>query len=280
MKTFGTGLVVLCMLLAPPVVSGMTALGDGDLAAIRAGSGISLDITGTARITVGSVYYQDTDTGNRIEFNNIVWGGSEPGGTFSFATPAGDPVTEDIGTDSAGRTYVNLHDSTQVSPQTFSSDLSFCGQTLGSIKVSDIVRTENNLIIGAHGGLDFQYNEKIDIGSAKYTYNTTSSDNALTFNGIHLSGTASGDPEGNPNTWTYSGPFKIGDIAGANPAQIDIGTNSSGTTVLQYELPMTGSIRVEDVIFGTDAGNPKHFGPMVLDNLNVQMLAIRINPNP
>ena len=312
-KMFRVGLVVLCMLLASPAISGMTVLNDRQLATYRAGSGISQDITGTAKITIGSIYYQDTDTKNRIELSNIVWGGNESGGTFSVSTPAGDPNTIDIGTNAGGTTYVNIHDATHVEPRTFSANLHFdeyhLGATdtenydpgyydpvrdiddhmtnyivhdLGTLEVSNIVRTENNLMIGAHGGIDFEYREKIKIDYAKYTYNTTSSDNALTFNGIHLSETATWDPDANPNTWTYSGPFQIGDMTSAtpNPAKIDIGTDSSGTTVMQYELPMTGTIIIEDVIFGTDAGIPKHFGPMVLDNLNVHSLVLSINPNP
>ena len=80
-------------------------------------------------------------------------------------------------------------------------------------------------------------------------------------------------PEADPHTWTYSGPFKIGDIAGANPAQIDIGTDASGVTSVRYELPMAGSIRVEDVNFGGS-----DFGPLALDGLTVHHLAIQFHP--
>ena len=287
MKTFGTALVVLCLLLSPPVVSGMTVLGDRELATFHAGSGVSQDITGTALVNVGSYWRQDTDTGNKIELNNIVWDNGSGGG-FSFSTPVGDPVTEDIGTNADGRTYVDLHDSTQVSPRTFSSDLSFCGQPLGSLKVSDIVRTENNLTVGAHayGGIDFEYKEKTDIGYAQYAYNNSLGDNpwttpvetnfaldSLTLNGIHLCGSATGLPEADPKTWTYSGPFQIGNIAGGNPAQIDIGTDAAGVTSVRYELPMAGSIRVENVNFGGS-----DFGPLALDGLTVHHLEIQFHP--
>lgn len=304
-KTFGTGLVFLCMLLAPLVASGMTALGDAALSACRAGSGVSLDMTGTERIHVGSLWLQDTDTGNAFELNNIVWDNGSGGG-FSVSTPAGDPVTFDVGTNAGGRTLLFLHDSTQVSPRTFSANLHFLeyypGATdvenydpgfydpvldihdhvtdykvhdLGSIKVSDIMRTENSLLIGAHGGIDFEHGEKIDIGSARYQYNTTLGDNpatttivetdfvlnALTFSGVHFSG--AGD----------SGPFKTGDIAGGNPAQIDIGTNAAGVTAVILELPMTGNIRVDNVTFGT-----KDLGPLALEGLNVHRLTIQFTP--
>ena len=288
-KTLRSGLVFLCILLVtPPIASAMTSLGDGELATVNGGMGVSIAIpTGTVRTTVGSVIlwesYPDInlhDTGlgfdvpfkDSIELKNIVWDNGSGGG-YSVATPAGDPVTFDIGTYANGHTYVNIHDSTNVAPRTFASDLVFCGQPLGSLKVSNIVRTENNVMIGAHAdggmGVDFQYWEKIDIGSAQFTAPA----NTLTFTGIHLSATASGNPEDNPTTWTYSGPFKIGDIVGGNPAQIDIGTDASGVTSIRFELPMAGSVRVQDVNFGgTD------FGALALDGLNVHHLAIQFHP--
>ena len=285
MKTLRVGLVFLCIILltTSPVASAMTSLGDGELANVSGGMGVSIDLTGTAQITVGSavlwestpdIYLHDTGLGfdvpfkGSIELKNIVWDDGS-GGAFSFSTPAGDPVTFDIGTNANGHTYVNIHDSTNVSPRTFASDLIFCDQPLGSLKVSDIVRTENNVMIGAHGGIDFEYKEKIAIGSAQFTTPA----NALTVTGIHLSATASGSLEGAPSSWTYSGPFKIGDIAGGNPAQIDIGTDASGVTSMRYELPMAGSIRVENVTFGGS-----DFGPLALDGLTVHHLAIQFHP--
>jgi hypothetical protein len=284
MKTLWLGLVFLCILLTPPVASSMTSLGDGELATVNGGMGVSIAIpTGTVQTTIGSVVlwesYPDVnlhDTGlgfdvpfkNSIELKNIVWDDGSGGG-YSVATPAGDPVTFDIGTYVNGRTYLNIHDSTNVSPRTFTSELVFCGQPLGSLKVSDIVRTENNVMIGAHGGVDFEYREKIDIGYAQFTTPA----NALTFTGIHLSETASGSLEGDPSTWTYSGPFKIGDIAGGNPAQVDFGTDASGVTSIRLKLPMEGNIRVENVTFGGS-----NFGAMALDGLNVHHLAVQFHP--
>ena len=292
-KTLRSGLVFICILLVTPVASAMTSLGDGELATINGGMGISIAIpTGTVRATVDfialwestpDIFIHDTGLGfdvpfkDSIELKNIVWDNGSGGG-YSVATPAGDPVTFDIGTYASGRTYMKIHDSTNVSPRTFASDVVFCGQDLGSLKVSDIVRTQNNVMIGAHAGMgvDFQYQEKIDIGYAQYTYNTTPE--ALKFTGIHLFATGTGAAE-TPGSWTYSGPFKIGDIASANPAQIDIGTNASGVTSIRYNLPMAGSIRVENVTFGVDGGGtPVNFGPLALDGLNVHRLAIQFHP--
>jgi hypothetical protein len=315
MKTFRAGLVFLCMLLMPPVVSGMTILGDGDLAACRGGSGVSIGISGTAQITVGSHWYQDTDYDilslgykNRIEFENIVK-------SLSIVTLPGDPITIDVASNSTGRTYVYLQNPAQVSssfsanlhfdeysPGAYSNDLGYYNpgngdldhitdyivHDLGTINVSNMVRTESSLLIGAHayGGVDFYQEAKTDIDFAQFAYNTPVSTNALTFTGIHLAGSASGDPrypnggpEPSPGPYTYqhwgfSGTFKIGDIADG-PAQVDIGTSASGVTNMQLKLPMEGSLRVEDVKFGGS-----DFGPLALDGIEVHRLAIQINPKP
>lgn len=324
MKIFRAGLVVLCMLFVTPAASGMTSLDDGALAACSAGSGVSIGISSTALINVGSHWYQDADYDilspgykNRIEFENIAR-------SLSVVTPPGDPITIDIGT-YAGRTYVNLQNPARVS-SSFSANLHFDeyypGATnlqnydqyyydpvlniydhmtdyivheLGTIDVSNMVRTESSLLIGAHAnsGVDFYQQAKTDIDFAQFAYNTPVSTNALTFTGIHLAGLASGDPKypsGHTNTgpgdpdpttppWGFSGPFKIGTIADG-PAQIDIGTSvSSGATMMQYNLPMEGSIRVEDVMFGTNVpGTPGDFGPLALDGIEVHHLTIQFHP--
>jgi hypothetical protein len=289
MKTFGTGLVFLCMLLAPSVASsGMTVLDDGDLAAFHAGSGVSLGISGTITTNVGSFWWQDTDTGNRIELQNIV-------NAISFATPTGDSFTLDIGSNAAGNTIMILEDPTVFS-STFSANLHFLEYVpgysgpdnydpgyyvpasgipnyinnyivhdLGSIEVNGLVSTENNWLIGAHGGISFEYQTKMNIASAQYIYNTASSANALTFTGINFSGL------------TGTGPFQIGDLTSLqpNPATIDIGSNAAGTTEIILNLPMTGSIRVADVNYGGS-----DFGPLALNGLDVHRLIVQINPNP
>jgi hypothetical protein len=120
--------------------------------------------------------------------------------------------------------------------------------------------------------VEFEYQVNTAIGSAIYNYNTT---NALAFTGIHFFGTTVvGAPE-NPSTWTsYPGVFQIGDIAGGNPAQMNIGSTADGSsTAMQFQLPMAGSIRVGDVNFGG-----ADFGPLALDGLNVHRLTIQFHP--
>jgi hypothetical protein len=114
------------------------------------------------------------------------------------------------------------------------SDVVFAGQDLGSLNINDITVNDPNrgehLIIGGHGGIDFEVGFDRKIGDIQYVYNTTPQ--SLEFKGVHLTKTAAGDPT-NPSTWTFGGQFTIGDELGGNPAAFDIETiNHPGWPVL------------------------------------------------
>jgi hypothetical protein len=74
-----------------------------------------------------------------------------------------------------------------------------------------------------------------------------------------------------PSSWTSNGVFSIGDMDAGNPATLDIGTDAGGLTVMQLQLPMSGSIRMENLQFG---GND--FGPTAIDGLQVHRLTLTI----
>jgi hypothetical protein len=83
-----------------------------------------------------------------------------------------------------------------------------------------------------------------------------------------LDGTIAGaDP------WVFSGNLKIGNIGTGNPAKIDVGTDAgTGTPTLYLNLPMQGTLGVENVTFG---GN--NFGPIAIDGINVHHLNVKIS---
>ncbi|MBW2597008.1 MAG: hypothetical protein JRC93_13785, partial [Deltaproteobacteria bacterium] len=141
----------------------------------------------------------------------------------------------------------------------------------GSLYLNDITQTDEVLNIGAHGGIDFDHTSKIDIGSLQYTYSTIPT--SLTATDIHLAGSAAGAPE-DPTAWSFTGPFKVGDISNSNPATIDVGTNeTTGKTSLFLNQPMAGCLRVENVNFGG-----KDFGPCAIDGITIHRLQIQIMP--
>ena len=163
-------------------------------------------------------------------------------------------------------------------------DVVFCGQSIGELAVDNFTTPQRYFTMGAHGsGMDFQYDLQMHMDRFGYTYNTSGTANTFALNGIHLVGTfedmadfdiadsTTWDIPTDPTEWTYSGVFSIGDIDSGNPATLDIGTNAGGQTVMQLELPMSGSLRVENLNFG---GND--FGPIAIDGLQVHRLAVTI----
>lgn len=303
--------IILLIFLYPIRSSAaMVVLSEVELSRLIAGAGVSVDIKGSARITVDSVYITDTDPAHdpwhKIEFNDIVIDDGAGGG-FSFDTPAGMPITIDVGADASGRTIVRISGaeffvsffpplisnifpfnlvpllgipaavpflSSGSEPRYYrAGSIVFCNQDLGSLYMDRITQKDTILNIGAHGGVDFDYASRVDIGEFRYTYNTTPQ--SLKAIGIHLAGSATGalDDPSDPSTWEFTGPFKVGDLFSnpVNPATIDVGTNSSGKTSLFLNLPMQGCLRVEKVEFGgTD------FGPCAIDGITVHRLGIQI----
>jgi hypothetical protein len=163
-------------------------------------------------------------------------------------------------------------------------DVVFCGQSIGELAIDNFTTPERYFTMGAHGsGMDFQYDFQMHTDRFGYTYNTSGVADTFELNGIHLVGSfddmadfdisdsTTWDIPTDPTEWTYSGVFSIGDIDGGNPATMDIGTDAGGQTVMQLELPMSGSMRVENLNFG---GND--FGPMAIDGLEVHRLTVTI----
>jgi len=141
------------------------------------------------------------------------------------------------------------------------------------------------LRFGAHAngtsGVDFDYSTIVYAQAFRYTYTTTpvlpDTTGTLALTGIHLMGAATGtaDDPSNPATWKFTGTnnvFRIGNIDTGNPATIDVSTDTGGTTSLNLNLPMQGSLRVENVNFG---GND--FGPIAIDGINVHHLYVKIS---
>lgn len=168
--------------------------------------------------------------------------------------------------------------------------IDFCGTAIGSLSVQDMTLSNLHLAMGPHAGsngIDFELEQRLTIGELSYGYNSTDS---LTFTGITLAQSFTGGLQA-PNSWAPTGAFTIGDVAGGNPATIDIVadnqtawnfTDANGvaysvdnprynTAYLGLNLPMSGSVRVENISFG---GN--NMGLLAIDNLNAQKLYIEI----
>ena len=112
---------------------------------------------------------------------------------------------------------------------------------------------------------------QIDVDRVAYTYNDTG--DAFTLNGVHLAATADGDPA-DPSTWTFDGQFTIGDLDNGDPAAFDVSTDAdTGLTVVSLQLPMQGTVRIEEINFGGQS-----FGPAAIDGLQIHRLSVGLVP--
>jgi hypothetical protein len=277
----------------------LMAMGDSELDAIQAQMGVSIwmkDVTYT--VGMDSFKYVDTDTGNAFELKNVLLDGGPTslpnvtniyGMTYSPSAmwfDSGDKaMTRDVITVAsgpiAGKTLF-VEDAPTWDEKIYmqASNVVFAGQDLGSLNIDNITVNDPNsgqhLMVGGHGGVDFEVGFDRKIGNIQYVYNTTPE--SLEFQGVHLTKTAAGDPT-NPSTWTFNGQFTIGNELGGNPATFDVETITSpthpfyGKTVLDLSLPMQGSIRIDKVAFGgTD------FGPIAIDGIVVHRLHVYLVP--
>jgi hypothetical protein len=265
MMNLRTIIVFFIIIFLSPVYSlaGMDVLSESELSGVIAGAGVSADIKGSAvRITVDSVYIEDTDT-DRIELNDLVIDDGL-GGEFSFDTPEGKPLSIDVGADDYGRTVAHVILPQHIEATVAVGNLLFCGKEIGSLTLDHVSLADEILNMGAHGGVDLDYAGRLDIDSIQYAYSTEES---LILSGIHLAGSAQGNPEkpdGWPG-WSFSGLFQAGVLS--NPVTIDCGTDSADVTRALFNLPLQGCIRVEDV-----AG----FGPCAIDGITTDYIKVQI----
>ena len=125
-------------------------------------------------------------------------------------------------------------------------------------------------------GIRFDSRTAVFADAFTYTYNTTPA--ALSFTGIHIAGAATGgsDDPATPSTWEFGGVsnvFKIGSIGNVynTPASMDVATDAGGITTVNLSLPMSGTVRMENVQFGAQS-----FGPVAIDNIQFHRLNVKI----
>jgi len=279
-----SSIVIFLLSIANPAASKaqLNEVSEFELAQISAQSGITY-VIGDSRLLISTNSYKFSDTDstphNWIEFNNItVDDGS--GGYFSMDTPETyeDFNRMDVATDDSGLTAVFMNLSLNVEPRTYTvGNFVFCNQDIGSLRLESLRTSPSNAFIvsarnDGSSGINFEYQTELMLDSARFIYNTSPA--SLSLNGFHLSQTAGGDPA-DPSSWTYSGKFKLGDWAGSNPATIDVATidytDGTKATSVFYNIPMSGSMRVQSVDFG---GN--NFGPCAIDGIKVHHLGIQM----
>ena len=184
--------------VAPSGAAEPVALTDAALAGVTGQAGISISMDASASLTFTEFDISDTSSPvNWLKLIGVAVGDGQNGnsGPFWISAPWDDPITIDVGTNSAGRTLVSYYDSSQVQPRWFSvQDVQLCNQSLGSLNLDALSLGPSLLLFGSHAdgtvGIDFDYATPLSAQAFRYTYNTTLSE-ALTLTGIHFAGTGS-----------------------------------------------------------------------------------------
>gem|GEM_PF-1032764 len=288
------GMAMAALVFVPACLLAMENLCDEALGQVTAQAGITYNYGDFGvHVGIGSYRFSDTDSSPRnwIEFNNVTISG--PGGYFLLDCPQDYPMTIDVATsttiDDQGLTFIEYQMSDHVNRRDWSvGNFVFCNQDLGSITFDTstvdpaVFRVSSHRETGS-SGIDFEYLFRWRTQDFTYAYNT--SGGSLHVAGLHLAETAGGDPS-DPSTWTFTGPFRVGDLYGgtidtdndpsnqahANPATFDVATVDDKTYVL-VNLPLKGSIRMEGVSM-----NGMDFGPVAIDGIKAHVLSIKINP--
>jgi len=271
-------ITTLCGLLPCRASAALRALGEGELASVTGRAGVSIDLDLGLKVSIGSFAISDTSsTPNWLTFKGITIDDGA-GGNFLVKSSDGltiNPTTFDVATDASGASTLVISDSSRMNPRYYSIDsINFVGQDLGSLQIGPVSEGPSVLALSALGtgsGVQFDYTTSANIGAFRYGYNSAES---LTFSGIHLFGTPTGAPE-DPTRWGMTGNFHIGTASPGTdaPASFSVATDQNGVTSSYLNLPMQGSIRVENLSFGDT-----NFGPMAIDGIHSHRLQIKFTP--
>lgn len=167
--------------------------------------------------------------------------------------------------------------------------VNFCGNDIGSLALNSFAMPTFHLYFGAHEtGIDAEFGAQFSIDQFSYGTDTT---DTLTLSGITFADSFIGAPSSDPDTWEATGEFTFGDIHSGKPITMDIAADStdvwqftdkggadytvsnprSGSGFIAINLPMQGSIRIDNMNFG---GND--LGSFALDNIQAHKLYIEI----
>lgn len=255
----------------------MQLLTEEKMSYIAGQAGLTVVVDTRMLFTADTVAFSDTDSDpvNWIRLNGFsVDDGSGQG--FLISNIDTEPLMMDVGTTLDGRTILSLNLSPFANPKSYHvSELEFCDYAIGSVDLNSVLLSSDSTLrfshhLGGFAGIEFDAGIALDIDSFEYTYNTL--DEMLSVSGTHFAGSATGAAE-DPSAWVMNGQFAVGAMD-TTPGTIDVSTDTgTGVTSLIVELPVSGSIRIEDVSMGGTS-----FGSMVIDDIVAHRLSVTFSP--
>lgn len=283
--TFSKLLVLVAMALCPtsPCLAELQPLGEVQLESTAvASAGLSIVIAGTdLKLSMSSLKATDPATGKSLELQDVTLDDGAGGGFsldtgFSVDTSTIETLTVDIDTEPVtGRGVIKLSHP-MASPYTLTAQHTVLdGHDLGVLTLRNQWWQKTEISLATHidgtDGVDLALAREGSLGELSLTYNDAGQ--SLALYGVHWAESASGAAE-DPASWSFSGPLRIGDLAD-NPATIDVvGPAEPAEPYVMLNLPMTGTLRIEEVALGGQS-----FGPVALDGIQVHSLHISL-PTP
>ena len=280
------GLLLIAGLLlgafAPGAEARWEEMDDAAMEQVAAKAGLSIEFTTMGCLgAIESLRLTDTDTGNAVELKDLTLhdGAGRP---FTLRT-AGEAISIDVlGPDDPANPVqdgATLSIRVPILEQMKTVDVGqvvFCGQGIGRLHVGNIAVPESYWYLSGHGGLDLEFGLAAGIDHLTYTYNEAApTPESLDFRGIHLAGDFTANPAddpADPGTWSPVGEFRIGDLPAGQPATLDIvGPETGDPSYLSFNLPAQGSLRVENIAFGSNS-----FGPCAIDGIRIHRLTVRL----
>ena len=247
-----------------PSMAQMQALSDQRLDAVTAQAGFSMHLDLSARINPLHVALTEED-GDRLTLQEISIHG-QAGNPIALYTPAYGPFTLDIGPDgyllAAGTLFtdpINL----EVNP-IFLNDTN-----LGSLEVDYLDFGSGGLQASARflPSLFIDMDVGFQLHGDSLAYGDETAEGSLALSGIHLSGSATGDPE-DPGSWGYGGMFQMSKTVSVVSILEFIESIAEWAPEMQMST-VSGSLRVENMRLGT-----QDFGPMAIDNIRTHRLSM------
>jgi hypothetical protein len=270
--------------VAPVADARWEEMDDAAMDQVVAEAGISIEFTTLGyRAVTENLRLTDTDTGNALELKDLMIHDGN-GNPFTLRT-AGEAITIDVlgagdpANPAQGSATVSIEMPLLEQRKSVTvGRIVFCGQELGRLDIGNISMPQSHWYLSGHGGLDMEFGLKYKVDHLDYMYNEAPVPGHLDFNGIHLAEDFTANPTddpADPSTWNPAGTFRIGDMLGGQPATLDVdGQGAGGPGYLSLNLPVQGSIRVENIHFGSS-----QFGPCAIDGIRVHRLTVQLPAN-
>ncbi|RJP37495.1 MAG: hypothetical protein C4548_14270 [Desulfobacteraceae bacterium] len=302
-----TGLMMVCLICFMPVLlsaASLEPMSDAAMDGIVGQYGIAVGLDNVQIYSHGGWAYEatDGDGSRKIEFNDtasyLILDTNHPLAVQVFQNPDGVSMLGIIALspddDPALEVFLLIN----------TEDLVFCDEAMGSLHLRGLPRGPDNpvgfmeefaLLLaprGAQGvfegdGMAFQLEFKSGIDELSWDYNK-SADDQLRFGGVYMVGQFDDVDYTNPANWDPQGRFAVGNLnpngdgSDITAATFHVAQDTEGAFV-RLNLPMQGSIRMEEIEMYTDADNlgiysPADFGPIIIDGMTAHHFQVDFRP--